>query len=547
MNVTNSSMGSFNVNKIDVLFSEASKPNTSSIKLNDIVQDLMKNLNSGDILVVKEVLDPKNVPTWKHIYENMEKLVPGAIPQFNALINNIHTIGNEYQKIFKSSEPQDLQKVWVLTTHAIDNQDLERLDVFINLGLSLNSSFGAWTPLSYAVMKEKFSIIEYAFKKGANINFFDTNGYSPLKYAVLKDRIELAACLMQNGADPNLIDKEGLTPLKYAISEDKPNMVACLLKHGADPNLFIALDDVTPEKAVLLQEPPLAYAISLELPHIVSILNTAGADNDYTQDYLQQTFLASIWGIEGSIELVDKTGNKHRVEVEGTSRRKETMKNLSRYADAFFSSKKHGKQIIEALNNSHPPQPFDIVLNTIKKGEPITLLGGALDHAVGFVIFEDKLCLCNRGYGGGDDAIEVFEISPEVHHNIQFLEALSEIYDTTEMLLEVFKKYKLKKIGGYRQKDQTSGNCTWASAKTCVGALCRLLLGEDEGKKEYKNFSGFCREASLNEYIYVSKSPNQDLFDKITSKVANKKDQHLVESTLAITLKGKKTKKRKKH
>ncbi|MBA3816205.1 MAG: ankyrin repeat domain-containing protein [Parachlamydiaceae bacterium] len=586
-------VSSFNANKVNLLLEKAATPKgLSKLKVDEIIQGLMINLINKNLFVLREVIDPEKKSVWENIAKNMQKLAPDSIPQFNLLIKNIHVTLEQYQNIFKGTDTLNMNKAVKLILLALINENFDQLEIFSRLGANFNlpNSNGS-TPLNYAILTGRPKVIEWLIKQHVDPNFFDAEGISPLLYAINQGKLEVIECLVKNGANPNffdpegfsplldainqgkhevidylvknganpnLLDSSGLTPLRYAIREGTLDMVERLLKNGANPNFIDPLEwsplsyaifknkpeivdcllknGANPNLLSQTNETPLAFAMAMDLPQMAEQLKAAGADEFYATQYIQQVFLAHTWGIEGSTLITDSMGEKRLVDFEGF-KREIIMKKLSDLSKSFFQKKDYGKAIIEAIEKGYPNESLEGVLNSVKSGKSSILLGGTHDHCIGFAILKNKLCICNRGYGREEDSVEIFELPPGKVDE-EFLKQITKSYKTIQLFKEAIKELNLTKIGGYRQKSQGVGNCTWASAKAAVGALCRLLTNDEEGKKDYKKFTEKCRKESLKDYLEFSKSPNLELLKSIELKAKGKKNQLWAQNTLAVVLKG---------
>eukprot|EP00466_Bigelowiella_natans_P017549 jgi/Bigna1/54428/estExt_Genewise1Plus.C_330112 len=58
-------------------------------------------------------------------------------------------------------------------------------------------------------------------EKKASVNLQDDDGYTPLHYAVVCERLSLIQLLLEHGADPNIENHDGKTPIDFADDADK--------------------------------------------------------------------------------------------------------------------------------------------------------------------------------------------------------------------------------------------------------------------------------------------------------------------------------------
>ena len=105
------------------------------------------------------------------------------------------------------------------------------VDINMKKGSEDGESPGA-TPLhevilDYGYLRNKFEVIEFLLKNGADVNAVDDNGETPLHYVIqslnshsldaYEESIEIANFLINEGADVNISNADGNTPLHYLI------------------------------------------------------------------------------------------------------------------------------------------------------------------------------------------------------------------------------------------------------------------------------------------------------------------------------------------
>ncbi|MBA3816204.1 MAG: ankyrin repeat domain-containing protein, partial [Parachlamydiaceae bacterium] len=421
--------------------------------------------------------------------------------------------------------------------HAIELNKPEIVSILIENGANSNfTNPNGWIPLTYAIYQNKTEIVRLLMEFGANPNFIDPNNWTPVTYAINQDKIECVKVLLENGANPNFFDSKW-TPLTFAFEQSNYEIAKFLLDNGADPDFFdslwtpltyaIELDnqrfiDILNEKGVDVDlhddkgENPLASAIKNGKTQIAQQLIAADADIFYAEEYILMKFVGHVLGIKGEFFLKDRYGESHTVKLEGFEATIIVQK-LCRLLKSFFSDTIYGNEIIQAFENCYPNQPLQVLFELINEGQPGICLGGTKNHSIGFVVFQDKLCMCNRGLGSTKDAVEFFELPPE-KLTFYLLEILSKEYKDIQSFKNSFEELHLKKMGGYTQKKQTIANCAWATPKSIVGVLLREYLKDDIGKITYKEFANFCRESVREEYINYSRARNPDFLNAITQK-----------------------------
>jgi len=81
-----------------------------------------------------------------------------------------------------------------------------------------------------AAEKGDLEKVKGALNDGADVNATSTNGYTPLMWAVMRERTDVVKLLIDKGANVNAKNDNGTSVLKFA----KDNMVPMLRKAGAD-------------------------------------------------------------------------------------------------------------------------------------------------------------------------------------------------------------------------------------------------------------------------------------------------------------------------
>ncbi|XP_034947304.1 alpha-latroinsectotoxin-Lt1a-like [Chelonus insularis] len=128
-------------------------------------------------------------------------------------------------------------------------QSLDVIEVFLKNNIDANlSNLRRQTPLFYSSRKllnpqPKFfyketcpKVIHALLKKGANINFQDSQGHTPLHYAVISDNIEFAQTLLEFNADVTIQDKLGKNVLHLACQYSNNQCTSVLLNFNIDIN-----------------------------------------------------------------------------------------------------------------------------------------------------------------------------------------------------------------------------------------------------------------------------------------------------------------------
>ena len=112
--------------------------------------------------------------------------------------------------------------------------DLKRVELLIEGGTPVNArdSLGG-TALHDAAWAGESEIVDYLIRAGADVNARHSEGQStPLDYAVLMNRFEVVEILLAHGAKLDASNK-GLTALHLAARGGETRIAKLLIAHGA--------------------------------------------------------------------------------------------------------------------------------------------------------------------------------------------------------------------------------------------------------------------------------------------------------------------------
>lgn len=114
---------------------------------------------------------------------------------------------------------------------AAENDNIDFIKYFLDLGVDINGGYNSKTALFYAT---KVETIKYLYEKGANINRPDG------QYSLAKtNSIEILKYYLEHGGDVNAYEKyedgsRGITALRLAIVNGRIDFVKLLIENGAD-------------------------------------------------------------------------------------------------------------------------------------------------------------------------------------------------------------------------------------------------------------------------------------------------------------------------
>jgi len=126
------------------------------------------------------------------------------------------------------------------------------------------------------------SVVGLLIRKGANVNFRDSNGQTPLLFASQGGRYpernglwrKVLTALLARGAQVNSQDKSGRTPLMVASSNLQPALVRLLLQHGAHVNMRTYQGETA---LSLARHGDVSERLQREQAEVIRLLKQAGA------------------------------------------------------------------------------------------------------------------------------------------------------------------------------------------------------------------------------------------------------------------------------
>lgn len=158
--------------------------------------------------------------------------------------------------------------------------------------LNAPDSGNGFTPLQWAVIKDRTNLVEWLLAKGAVVDTADAAGMTPLHRAAVFNHVRCAEMLIARDANITpLARKYGalrLAPIHLAAEAGHNDMVKCLLQHGAEVN--------TPTEGAN-RITPLHFAAARGRTAVVETLVAAGADINLV-DLAKKTPLT--WAIESN-------------------------------------------------------------------------------------------------------------------------------------------------------------------------------------------------------------------------------------------------------
>jgi len=346
--------------------------------------------------------------------------------------------------------------------------------------------------------------VEYLLKMGAdkdkalvNLMNWDTKGDASRMQA----KVQGAVHLLSLGSNPNG-KAEGVSLLDMAVARSEHQLIQTFLEAGCKPvraygePLLAYVEDKESRQALLSKEPEL-------------------------QNYAFEAAMAV-----------------HRFALKGQASRLEGLKTAVALGEMQKTSRQFASQlpeeireeVLEAIENAdkRPNTITDDLVNQIKQGR---LFAMATDyktekgyHAVGIVICGDYLVKCNRGERGADviAGLTVYRIGNKDALKQALEKFVENQYGTQhdQFGWQFFEKglnnyLKLIQVGEKRHKDQSIGNCAFASSKLLLEASLLVkglpqtdVVGNGEfvrasnaAGEGYKTFTAFDREQGIDHLV----------------------------------------------
>lgn len=390
------------------------------------------------------------------------------------------------------------------------------------------------TALMRAIEENDLFAVQNLLSAGANINACDKDGRTPLMLAAYNGLVSIVEMLLSaGGAIVNKCDKNGHTALMLAVLNTQADVAKLLVDAGSSVNARNLKGDTALSLATIFQPP------SSTIP---AMLQEHGADQEYASGFLEDIFIAHVWGLPGN-----STRQSQPFELE-RMQRTYALKRLHTYTDQFLSqnvnetllTRDDKNEIKDAIASAYPVvQDHAQMLLKIQSNQPVVILGGSETHAVSMVIFQNRLFLCNRGEERKAKAVEVYDLSALTNpQDLQtLLRTLTTTYDKTSQfnasVSRMISDFNLPHLReeDFDQKSQKIGNCSWASAKGALGILLRLYAQKNgqgqHGKNIYKHFTSWARTRAMQHYIQSvpakSYKPNPHILQKIIEKLQHKR------------------------
>lgn len=391
-----------------------------------------------------------------------------------------------------------------------------------------DTNFAGQTPLHFALMLGRSSLVESLLDQGVDINAQDDQGNTPLHFCRLYHRDHEAQQILNKGADPYLPNKKGKIPLSYDCQYSDLFYYESFrkdLKKSLKPSNHKQLE-LFIMKMGFFQNFQMLKLLEKNYQTEVMI----------SLELIRRKELAHYWGCMGKTNfkgvLEDLEAWTPEVGCQGLVKSmlaffKQTVwqKALRKIQRGLYPKFLKG---IESMVQMQSMQASEI-FQRWQKEEPIILITGWMGHVTAFVLYKQFFAKVNRGENSHLFAIEVFQI---LHSHLVDTQRIQEIQNSKNQaffLYGVDKVLQLQFLEGIELSEQKVGNCSMMSSKTAVLAMFYLLFRETplkfplkKAKYFYKQWNQAQLKAKYQSYLRESPRYDKDLIESIRSKAARK-------------------------
>lgn len=368
------------------------------------------------------------------------------------------------------------------------------------------------TALMHAAEHQLEDAVRQLLDEHAGANTRDLINQTPLMYAIVGGNETIVRALLQAGASVVARDQTLSTPLMLAIAKERETIALILIDAGSEIDLCNTLGEspLALAKLVMKNDTPTP---------LVEELLRRGANQKYADEYIAEKFFAQAWGLQGMSTIQLSPQDSISFSLEGMPTRHYTMRMLAQYAHDFFQSDdfKSHPEFVEALSEHNQAdietalkmaaplssKEMPEMLAAILSDEPVPFVisTGSETHAISVVIHKNRVMICNRGEGANAQLTTSFFSFSSPDTLEALLTYLMDTHPNMVSFNEIVRKFQLDPQGGFSQKPQEVGNCTWASSKGAFAILCWLFTHPKLAKEIYKAFSAYTRKRATFDYV----------------------------------------------
>jgi len=392
----------------------------------------------------------------------------------------------------------------------IEKGDLDLLKLLMQFPKDLEAKDADGnTPLINAILSENEEIVKFLIdEKGANIEALGQNKATPLMMACYTNNLPFVTYLLDKKANLNAKDVYGSMPLHYAAGSFK--ILELILSRGAQ--------DISDSKGYRA----IHWALMRRGPKLDAILNLLLPLEKHPllpSFFIYEKMICHRFGSKRTFENKDGL----EISLEGFTREfafKEMQESLHDYISKFPPDPnlpqdfwlQVSKTMSTLLSNT---QNLHSALSKWNPDDIIPLMLGWQGHTTGLAISKrnNLLLKCNRGNGCGEKpGIEVFEIGDKSKLKNVLKSAVSYLPSKLGMKYlvdELNQELRLLRVAHLKHKEQSIGNCTWASIKMLLRGVIYLTLlttkgyeqnAESLSLKSYKDWSQADRQMALQKF-----------------------------------------------
>ncbi len=426
---------------------------------------------------------------------------------------------------------------------AIQDVDLVKQILKYDPDLEVRESKANATPLHFAAVNNHVEILVMLLEKGANPEARLINGLTTLHIAAEHGSIEMVEAILKKNVDITARDVHGRTVLHFAVANKKPDS-ADIIHRIANTSTFLVNNNTNWSVVDTFGSMPFMVAEYLSSPSAELLREKSG---DAGKMWLSEKLLAHRFGISGSVSVNGTTADLEGLISSVTYKEMLTSFNkISKSESLPLSSiwtREDLNQVSLILKNclkifstADPVERTQIFMQNLKNDKVAILptvwmnSPGGSKHATAIVMTDRHLLKCNRDILDKElqPGIEIFQLNSPANTQsaieMVVTAQLEESLETQKHFNETINSVlDLQKLGTLAHKNQTVGNCTWASAKISLRAVLYEIalakgLPEEVAAKEsyklYKDWSIRDRILALEEFAHLSK--NIQIFDKTT-------------------------------
>lgn len=304
----------------------------------------------------------------------------------------------KYESFLKAIENKNISKV----KRIIEEGSIDINEILIQSG-ACKENKDIRTLLHSAIFENHKEICEILIQAGANVNKGDKDGKTPLIYAVFCGYEEICKVLIQIKANINQKDNDGNTALHFAVSEGHVDISQLLISHGANIT-HRSKTGYSAYSQIKLAPSKNHEAIKNVFEKNLDKLSLAEA-KEYDKAFRLKKLIGHVTELQGNSAFVLK--NKRQIysdlDLEFTTHPhmlKEVEKNIKLFSKEFpviLDSETSAllSNAFQAAADARNRSPAEKIASW-KRGEPLILSTGYVNHFVTVLFWDNFFVLCNR-------------------------------------------------------------------------------------------------------------------------------------------------------